>query len=524
MKKNSTKLKFGLLKFCIPIDLDALGSVSNGGTDDRYGLIKELINRGHDVTVFSALTRGTKNNPREERWMLEEKDIENIPEHVRFIKKMKYHPVELPVGENSVDILIVESGVGNTTFTNNHYPDKDSPESGLIRRFSHVINAHKGPVMYMHNDPSLPFYFRQMAGRKYPWGHKKNGYTNPIPANRGEKWVRDSAWGTFDEMFKDKKSIIITRCLPSQFEFMIDTYDMDRCGYKEFKDQLKFEYIPPAYPYELCEGYKYQKNIEYPLFYSGGDRRRRRSFRRYYEDMGVPTFVSGKWKEQAMEAFDGINFLGWLDTRRDLLQQLNKSGCVIQIQPKDASKMGWWTARPMEVPACKSMIFIDGMITNAEDHVFDKWFVVKSKEDAIKKVHSFLNISLKDRISIIETQLAYCRNYFTWKRFADEFLNVCFEYLGKDDRIKIQQNNDLKKFIEEQKNDKDIINLILDPSGDVEEIFPYIKKEVIKEDEKIQKVVEENNQEKSGKENVVHKIQKYLKKIIKLLPKLIKEK
>lgn len=458
-------MHFGLCKFCIPITFNVLGSTSNDGSDDRYGFIKELLSRGHQVTIFTSLAKGTRNNPKDERYILgEEKDI---PKDLRFLKQLGYMPGELPTGKNKVDVLIAEAGVGNFTFQNN-YASEDLPEEerNLIRRFVQIIDAHKGPVFYMHNDPSLPFYFRQLAGRKYPWGHKKNGYTNPIKENRGSKWVRDSGWGTYSEIFDNKTSIILTRCLPDKFEYMIDNYNVDRAGYKEYQKELKFEYVPPAYSYELCNDLEFEKGIKYPLFYSGGDRRRRIAFRRFYEEIGVPTYVSGKWKPEAMNTFEGIDFMGWLEDRQALLKTINRAGCVVQIQPKDASRMGWWTARTMEVAACKSMPFIDGSIASAQDLLFDDWFVLKSKDEARKKISAFLKLTYRDRIKIVETQLAYSKTYFTWKRYTDVFISLCQKYVKG---IKVTN-----KPREEYKN---YLNLWLKEDGD---LFPKNYEEVYK--------------------------------------------
>ena len=478
-------MHFGLIKFCIPIDFEVLGSTTNSGVDDRYGLFKELIARGHQVTIFTPLVKGTRNNPKEERWLTGEES--DVPENMKWIRNMGYAPGELPLGENRVDVLIAEAGVGNVMFRNNYYPDPESPEASLIRRFMHVIDAHKGPVIYMHCDPSLPFYFRQLAGRKYPWGHKRNGYTNPTEANRGEKWVRDSAWGTHDELFSEKTSIMLTRAVPEQTEFMIDNYSVDRAGYNEFKDKISFEYVPPAYAYDLCSDYQ-PNAIEYPLFYSGGDRRRRIAFRKYYEEMGVPTYVSGKWQEEAMETFDDINFMGWLEDRKSLLDTLNKAGCVVQIQPKDAAKMGWWTARTMEVPSCKSMCFIDGNIAAAEDLVFDKWFVLKNKEDAIKKIRTFLGLTMRERIQIIELQHSYCKTLFTWKRFADVFMSICLKYLGKSVVTRTLR-----------KEYKDHLGVLLQ-EGTFNIVYPelpeYVHKEVVKKVDIVEEKIEQKNDTK----------------------------
>ena len=62
-------MKMGLIKLCIPIDIDVLGSISNSGVDDRYGFLRELVNRGHDITIFTPLVKGSKNSPKEERWL-----------------------------------------------------------------------------------------------------------------------------------------------------------------------------------------------------------------------------------------------------------------------------------------------------------------------------------------------------------------------------------------------------------------------------------------------------------------------
>ena len=470
-------MKFGLIKFCIPLDFEVLSSTTNSGVDDRYGFFREVVNRGHELTIFTPLVKGSKNNPKEERWITSHRT--EIPNDLSFIKKFGYTPASLPVDDLKVDVLICEAGVGNMQFPNFYHEDPQSPEGSLIRRFAHVINAHKGLVIYMHNDPSLPFYFRQMAGRKYQWGHKNNGYTNPIEKNRQSKWVRDSGWATYDEMFSDKKSVLLTRCLPEKFDFMMDNFDVDRAGYNEFKDKLNIEYMPPAYAYDLANNFNYNMDVKYPLFYSGGDRRRRIAFRRFYEEMDVPTYVSGKWKEEAMETFDGINFLGWSETRRDLLELINKSGCVTQIQPKDASKMGWWTARTMEVPACRAMCFIDGSINRAEDFVFDNWFVLKNKEDAIYKIKSFLSMSYTYRIKIIETQLRYCMTNFTWKKFTDNFISICYKYLNNEsinNRFKHKKYDDYISIWSENINipkelisDKNVLDNFIIEENNVEE-------------------------------------------------------
>lgn len=438
-------MKIGIIKFCIPIDFEVLGSTTNSGVDDRYGFFKELISRGHEIIVFTPLVKGTKNNPKEERWITN-KDID-IPDKVKFIRNIGYAPGKLPIGENKVDVMICEAGVGNMQFPNHYYGDIESPEGSLIRRFMHVLNAHKGLVIYMHNDPSLPFYFRQMAGRKYPWGHKRNGYTNPSNENRQPKWVRDSAWGTFDEVFKDKKSVVLTRSLPEHFDFMIDNFNSDRAGYKEFSKYMDFEYIRPAYSYDLCDDLSFNQKIEYPLFYSGGDRRRRIAFRKFYEEMGIPTYVSGKWSDEAMNSLDGINFMGWLEDRKMLLEHLNKAGCVVQIQPKDASKMGWWTARVFEAAACKTMGFVDSNIDKSESFVFDDYFVLKNKEDGVSKIRSFLSMSYKDRCKIIETQLAYCKTNFTWKKFTDSFMAICRKHMTDKTVFERTSRKDYKNYI-----------------------------------------------------------------------------
>lgn len=414
-------MKIGLVKFCIPIDLLVGDSVSNSGVEDRYGFIRELLRRGHEIHIFTPLVRGTESSPREERFIqdYEEKDI---PEHVRWLKKIHYHPRDLPVGKLKMDVLVAEAGVGNAVFGNKHAETgEENPESTLIRRFVHVVDAHRGPVFYLQNDPTLPFYFRQLAGRKYPWGDPKNGYTNPTDENRREGWVRDSAWATHDEIFKGKRSIILTRTPPDHMEFMIEKYDSDRSGYKEYRKLLHFEYCPPAYEYSNGDAFSFQREFKYPLFYSGGDRHRRHAFRRYYEDMGVPTYVSGKWKDDVKATFEGINWLGWINTRTDFYSQLNLAGCVIQILPRTIGRLGFWTARPMEVPAMKSMCFMDGEIRNASDMVFDDWFVVKNKQEAQRKIAAYLSMPNIDRRRIVETQLAYCRNLFTWERFVNVF-------------------------------------------------------------------------------------------------------
>lgn len=432
-------MKIGLLKFCITLDFDPLGATSNSGCDDRYGFIGELVKRGHEITIFTPLVRGYKNDPKEERWLLKS-DTEDIPGHMKWVKKLGYAPGELPVGDFKVDVLIADAGVGNI-----QYPDKyvsPGPECSLIRRFMRIIAAHKGPVFYLHNDPTLPFYFRQLAGREYQWGTEKNGYTNPIEENRNYSgWVAKSGWGKFEEIFSsDRKNIVLSRALPETFDYMLDTYDVDRVGYKEFSKHLHFEYQPPAYSYELLEDYEFQTHIEYPLFYSGGDRQRRIAFRRYYEEMGISTYVSGKWAEEAMATFDGINFLGWIETRKDLLDLMNKSGALVQIQPKSASKMGWWTARSMEAAACKTMCFMDGNIRGADRMVFDDYFVVNNKEEATDKISAFLKLPNKDRKRIIETQLAYCKTLFTWEKFTDVFLAYCKKYMEKKNVVLSNRN------------------------------------------------------------------------------------
>jgi len=404
------KQSVGWLKLNLAMELDYFNSTTNGNSDDRIGMIKALVKRGYDITIYSAVHRRDEG--------LFNGDFEGR-KYLSFLKNVKYKPNKYPKS----DILIVEPGPDNMTYS---YPyDKSKP---FMRWIFECIDKHIGPVIWLHGDPILPIPFRQMAFAKYPWGHKNNGYTNL--SMRGEKWVVNSGWSTYDEMFSKKKHYVLLR--PKKIDLAVDMYNGSRAGYKDLAEHFEFRHMPVGYEYSFFKDYLVMINPNNFLIYTGGDRSRRKSFREYYNGTGYSTKVTGKWGDDVKESFSGIEFIGWLRNRREIQNFINNSKVCVQIASTKGSLTGCVTARLFEVAAGRCISLIDGSIYRAKDFVPDKWFVVNGKDRALKKYRKISRMSYKDRKKLIYEELNFMRENYTWERSIESIVKVIDECFPDD--------------------------------------------------------------------------------------------
>ena len=400
------------IKVSLPIELDYFKSSSNSGADDRAGFMECFINRGHFITIYTCI------KPHDETLFQDSDELKQRP-YMSWIKNIKYKPTAIKISHKN-DVLIVEAGADTMNFKD---PYTHKP---FLRRFAELVNTFEGPVFYLQVDPTQPFQFKQFVAKKYPWGHEMNGYTNPIPGKTtGVKhWVMHSSWATKDEIFKNKKTILVAKT--TEIESLINLFNKGegfagRTGYGVLRDKINFESIPMAYDpkwftYRIFKTLPKQKLLPTKVIYSGGDRNRRKSFRRLCSGTDCGVLVTGTWKDEKFNSsLDNVHFSGWLEKRTDVADLINHSLCGIQVTTSNAEKLGWVTAKTFETVYGRSFLLMDKNIVGGEKFVIDSMLLVEDANDVSRVVKDLSQLNLQERKELHDKQIELAQK-FTWEK------------------------------------------------------------------------------------------------------------
>lgn len=389
------------------MELDYYNSTSNGNSDERIGILKALVKKNCDITIHTSIHK--RDEP------LLNGDFSGR-EYLSFLEKVKYDPISLP--EES-DLLFVEQGTDNMTYPYSHIKGKL-----FMRRAFECIDKFKGPVAWFHSDPTLPFTFRQMIDPKYEWGHPNNGYTNKEKREPG--WTTNSGWATREEIISGKKHYVLIRT--DDIEGTLNIYNGARPGYKDLRDHLEFRYMPVAYDYDLGKRFKVKKNLNNFLIYTGGDRSRRPSFRKYYDNIAYDVLATGRWKDDVISTLhDNITFTGWIKYREEVQDLINDSKVCVQIGPQKAIKLGWTTARLFEIASCRCISLLDSEVYKPERFVPSEWYIVNGREDALDRYKEIQSMSYKKRKKAIYKELNFMKENWNWDNATKPILDIVNE-------------------------------------------------------------------------------------------------
>lgn len=414
-------MRLGWIKVTLSMELDYRASTTNTGCDDRAGFMKAFHEQGHEQTIYTGI------KPHDEVLFSNKKEELKQRPWMYWVKNIKYKPTKFPKKE---DVLIVECGADTTNFG-----CKYTKKSG-IRRFAELVDSFEGPVFYLHRDPTQPFQFKQFVFKKYPWGHKMNGYSNPIDGEtKGYKnWAMYSQWGTFEELFFNKKAIVVApvtkpELLPELFN--IGKGYNGRTGYGDLQEFINYEKCSPAYDPDLFKYRKFKTRASQHLnkqkvLYTGGDRSRRASFRRLCSGVKQGVLVTGDWKDEKFNnSLDNVTMTGWLKSRKEVQELINRSLCTIQVTTTKGQQLGWVTAKTFEAVYGRSFLLMDKEIDQGNRFTAGDYFLVQNAADVTRKVKELSQLSLKERRDFHDAQIENISKY-TWSRVAEE-MGVLFE-------------------------------------------------------------------------------------------------
>jgi len=398
-------MKIGWVRLSQEIEFD-YRTATQPGIEERQGLMKELVRAGHRIICFSRIKKS------------HEPMLDDPPAGLSWLRRVSFDYEGFP-REHKCKFLIIEMGPDNMMYE--HKPTNEP----YIRRMCRVIDGHKGVVFYYHADPLVPFPMDQIVGRKYKWGHKKNGYCNE--KYKKGKWVAKSSWGTYDEIFRKKKFVILHRA--DKLDTYLDVYGSGRTNYREYP--IEFRHFPIGVDFAFRRHYRVVRHPKHDVVYAGSDRSRRNSFNRIYGQlahMGMPIYLTGKWPEDYMAKYPTMKCTGWMPHFWQIDKYVNNSYCTIQIQPDKACRMGWATLRPLEAIA-EGVIALYDVATKSSSLPLGANYSIENAEDAFRKIKHIRNMGYSERSKHNALQRSKIRR-LTFKNQAAALLSI-FEEMCK---------------------------------------------------------------------------------------------
>jgi len=344
-------MKIGWVRLTMATELDYNIS-KNGLGEERPMLFKGFLDRGHKVKLLTPVKK------KDQKTLQAAKNgdsFENCIVDNSWLKKLEYDPKGFA---DNCDVLVIENGPLNFTFID---PFFKIPQ---IRRAIEIINRFEGLVIFYQTDPLLPFPFWRMTMAKYPWSHPKN-----TPRKTG-KGLETHGWGDFDEIFKNKKILVIGKS-PKPNEFA-RANNGPRFSYNRFRKKglMKFDYLPTGYDKYFMPHIKpvFEKKKK-DLIYVGFPRSRTNAFKRYYGNYLDRTHVYGPWDLTSRIDFlercrlEGMKWYGFIDGFPNITKAYSRSKISINLMPEKAQELGWITSRVYE------SVF-SGCITLGEERTF----------------------------------------------------------------------------------------------------------------------------------------------------------
>ena len=410
-------MKIAYCRFNLPIELD-YATATGTCAEVRVGLLKELIRRGHQVTIYSEVKQEDERLFSGSKSSLAEFLVDDHQYPLDWAQKINYSPLGFPIDQ---DVLIVENGPTNFMYQNRYF---NIPH---IRRCLEVINAHKGLVLYYIVDPDLALLVGKIAFCEHPWGHPLNGFTNPDERKK-PLWEVRSGWGTHDGLFANKRIVCLVNCTD------IKTYigkiePVDRIGLGRLRD-ISFEFMPVAYDTDLVGGLTFQCDPQMFHVYCGHERGRRKKLETFYAGSGLGADVFGGWsdglfKKRLMKK--DIRFHGNIKYGVCEVPKIYNNSCVSTLIGDPLhEESGWLTSRMFEVIYSKCIELVDVAMKGVASILGDE-FVVRSADECRDKLLKIRDMSAEERHSMNERQLKSLSN-LTWENAVDHLQKIIEKY------------------------------------------------------------------------------------------------
>ena len=405
-------MKIGWCKLTMLLELD-FNLAKVGYCEMRVGWIRAMQKQGHTIKVLTPFTKETADT-----YAKLQKDADynyggKFP--IDWIGDIEYDPKG---GAADCDLLIVECAATNFMFT-----DKITGQP-CMRRVCDILNGYKGLVVIEQSDPDLAFPFWKFARSKYDWEHKDNPYRNNT--HKGKENLEDYGWATHDEIFKDKKYLVVIKS--QDIEAAIKTMDGTRYGYKRLYEEgvIDVAYIGQVYDPALTGGWGFNEVPHYDLIYAGYPRNREKDFQKYMFDQPfyMQLAVIGPWHKKKYE-----------ELAEDLsLHHINNEGCVKWVEVPEfiskskaslylgvprAKKLSWETSRPFEAVFCGTIVIYDDSAIYLNE-LFGDTFNIDQHPNIIKEL-CFIDIEHRRNWWAYQYERIKHR---TWDRFLVELQHV----------------------------------------------------------------------------------------------------
>ena len=395
-----------------------------GFQEERWSIFKELIRRGHKVKILTPMTKES------EKLLKDVKDKKITHEgilDITWMRKLKYNP--LGFCDEDDDVLVFEAGPPNVLFYDRYI------KGWQIRRCANICNSFKGLLIFSQNDPDLPMSLWKMGCSKYPWSHKRNPYRIESKDNTFDEGKyklknypdkEDYGWADFDEIFKDKRVVLMTKSLCP--EKVAQTYNASRSRYVDLVNQglLHVEGMPTAYAEEYVNHLNFNEDPEFDVVYTGYCRNREKYFAEYFTQLPkrIKRAVTGPWNEKRKVMLDKrTECMGLLDGFMSMPEFSNSSRSVLQLAVKKAKQYDWVTSRHLEAVFSGCICFYDHEYSCMEQYLGDE-FAVKDANDARKKYLWIRGLNANSRYNLWKYQWELCKNY-SWVWYVDRFEKLC---------------------------------------------------------------------------------------------------
>jgi hypothetical protein len=406
-------MKIGWLKFTMSMEID-YNSAQNGCGEERPMLFKNMLNRGHEVKLLSHLKKA---------------DIKEYENAVNgectgivdndWMVGLQYSPNGFADG---CDVLVIENGPLNMTFED-HFTNQPQ-----IRRSMDVINKFEGLVIFYQTDPLLPFPFWRLTMAERPWSHSENNVRNKREA------VEEDGWGDYDELFKNKRILIISKSMKGSPDFP-ETMNGDRFRYDHFYKEglMDFDFLPTGYDNYFLPHIKrsYAAKL-YPLIYIGYPRSRISSFKRFYTPFINKVHTFGPWnndeiRSENLDKFreQGMKWYGYAKGFLEITEAYDEAFICVNLLPNKAQNLGWITNRLFESINC-GCITLGDELTFGIDKFIPKELIV-NESSVLELVPKILDMK-QDEYEILMNKELDMVKQFNYDYVVSEFENLVKKY------------------------------------------------------------------------------------------------
>lgn len=393
-------MKIGYIRQNQPVELDFWNaSASNLGTELRNGILEAFLQLGHEVTIYSPISKKH----------LHVLNGEGEGFDYELFKNLKYDPDGLP---SDLDLLFIEAASTASIYTYNATDKKAKP---YMERTFEVVGAHTGrTVVYQHGNYLLGFPFGEV-------GKPTDGL-----ADNNIKVIIQKA-----NVFTNGKTWEIWHHATDNEAFLTQMGRVQRLSYDKAVKEMGVvsRYIPMAYSQNFDILSPPPKNPKYDLIYVGSSRdaNRQKKLAAFYANLDwydLKVKVIGDWSEVCGFATPwnkhnfvpqehmGIEFAGRIGGHGEVYSFYDEALATVQITDSQFEKEGMITTRVIQAIRSGVVLFSDRAIPGMADYVgedmlFDSW----KNEEFVQRLLEIKRMPYEERCALVESQRARLKRW-----------------------------------------------------------------------------------------------------------------